>query len=139
MSFEVYLQAFQNGQEFGFAPAQVRSALGQYLIEVEPDYWQVRFSAAESSDLFLSWSSEDSSLIHCISVHRPCSDARLWEALFHLLQVPGSIFYFPGCPAPLARDPSAAESLPQELLEDLGQPQVAESAAQLLCLVGLGR
>lgn len=135
MSFEVYLQAFQDGQESGFAPAQVRSVLGRYLIEVEPDYWQVQFSATESSDLFLSSSGEDVSLIHCISVHRPCNDARLWEALFSLLQVPGSIFYFPGCPAPLARDPSVAQSLPHELLEDLGQPQAAESAVQLFRLV----
>lgn len=132
MSFEVYLQAFHNRQESGFAPERVRELLGEHLTEVEPDFWQIRFSSSESSDLFLSPANTEALQIHSISVHRPCNDSRLWEALFALLEVPGSIFYFPGCLAPLTRDPAAADSLPTELLEDLGQPQVAENPLHLL-------
>ena len=131
MSFELYLQVFKNGDEYGFTPQRVRSAFGECLAELEPDFWQVRYSDTESSDLFLSSASDAPSVIHNVSVHRPCNDGRLWEALYNLLEAPGSLFYLPGCSAPLTRDPSVAEALPPGMIDDLGQPQLAKSAADL--------
>ena len=131
MSFEVYLQAFKDGEEFGFSPDQIRSAFRDCLAELEPDFWQVRFGNSESSDLFLGPASDGSPLIHSISVHRPCTDPRLWDGLFALLEVPGSVFYFPGGSAPLARDLRAAEAMPADMRESLGEPVHAESPGDL--------
>ena len=137
MSFEVYVQAFERGEESGFPLALIRHVFREHLVELEPDFWQARFSSNESCDLFLQPMSGQStaghpSLIHSISIHRPCSDVRLWEAVYALLGVPGSLLYFPGGNAPLTRDPHAAIAAPAELLESIGLPVLVNSASDLL-------
>jgi hypothetical protein len=132
MSFEIYLQVFNEGGESGFTSKELRAAFAGHFTEVEADFWQVHFSDADTSDMFLTPASDGTPTIHSISVHRPSNDDRLWHALYALLQANGSIFYFPGCAAPLTRDPKASDSMPKEMLEELGQPQMVESPADLL-------
>lgn len=55
MSFDLYLQAFQNGKAAGMAPEIIRNAFGKYVIEIEEDFWQVQYGADESSDIFYSF------------------------------------------------------------------------------------
>ncbi|MEO8000614.1 MAG: hypothetical protein ABI644_01975 [Arenimonas sp.] len=131
MSFDLYLQAFENGKPAGMAPEIIRATFGQYLVEVEEDFWQVLYNEDESSDLFLQMLPGDASLIHSISIHRPCRDIRLWEAVWRLLKMPGTIFYFPGCSAPLSRDPMASLAMPADMRESLGDAVVAYSALEI--------
>ena len=131
MSFDLYLQVFENGKAAGAPPEIIRSTFGQYLIEVEEDFWQVQYDVDESSDLFLQPSPNDPSLIHSISIHRPCRDIRLWEAVWRLLKLPGTIFYFPGCNAPLTRDPIASVAMPSDMRASLGDPIVVHNALEI--------
>lgn len=131
MSFEVYLQAFANGEAAGFPLDSVRNAFGPHLAEVEPDFWQVRFEDGESCDLFLSQLGDNPQLIHNISVHRPCNDRRLWDGLYTLLAQPGSVFYFPGSDTPLARDTNVVMAMPEDMVEALGIPVPASSGEDL--------
>jgi len=136
MSFEVYLQAFERGAQSGFPPDLIRNAFREHLVELEPDFWQATFGSTESCDLFLQPVSDDPSLVHSISIHRPCKDLRLWEAVYSLLAVPGSLLYFPGGDAPLTRDAYAATAAPADMLESIGQPVLAASPSDLLRAVG---
>jgi len=131
MSFDLYLQVFENGHASGVAPEIIRATFGQYLVEVEEDFWQVQYEVDESSDLFLQTVPGDASLIHSISIHRPCRDIRLWEAVWRLLKMSGTIFYFPGCSAPLARDPMASAAMPIDMRQSLGDPVVVHSALEI--------
>ncbi|MGH8051264.1 MAG: hypothetical protein ACRERV_02545 [Methylococcales bacterium] len=131
MSFDLYLQVFENGRAVGVAPEIIRATFGQYLIEVEEDFWQVQYDVDESSDLFLQPAPGDATLIHSLSIHRPCRDIRLWEAVWRLLKMSGSIFYFPGCNAPLARDPMASLAMPSEMRKSLGDPVIVHSAQEI--------
>jgi hypothetical protein len=131
MSFDLYIQKFENGKAAGIPLDVIRDAFGKYIVELDEDFWQVQYDTEESSDLFLQTLLGDASLIHSISIHRPCRDIRLWEAVWRLLKLSGTIFYFPGCNVPLARDPMASVAMPSELRESLGDPVVVNNALEI--------
>jgi hypothetical protein len=131
MSFDVYLQAFHDGEPAGIAIEKIRSAFSPYAVEIDEDYWRIEFGGEVSSDLFLQPLAGDAKLIHILSVHRPCGDARLWNALWLLLAQPGTVFHFPGCAYPMTRDPGAGTALPPSLRDALGVPQCIGGAAAM--------
>jgi hypothetical protein len=131
MSFDLYFQIFRDGKAAGIPLEVVRDAFGKYAVELDEDFWQVQYSVDASSDIFLQTLPEDISLIHTLSIHRPCSDIRLWESVWLLLELPGTIFYYPGCVAPMARDPQAGINMPDEMRESLGDPVIAASALEV--------
>ena len=135
MSFDLYLQAFQDGKASGINLEVLRDTFGKYVIEMDDDYWQVHYDSEESSDIFLQPLPEDSSSIHTISIHRPCRDLRLWESLWRLLGIAGTVLYYPSCDAPMARDPRAGTSMPSDMHESLGDPLIVSSAAELFHLM----
>lgn len=128
MSFDVYVQFFDGGKESGLSLQRLRAAFGTPLVELEDDYWQVRYDDAESSDLFLQPVAHDPHLIHTVCVHRPCRNPLLWQAIYTLLEEPAALFHFPGCAAPLTRNVAA---VPTEILAALGTPLQVNDAAQL--------
>lgn len=134
MSFDLYLQAFQDGKASGIGLDVLRDAFGKYVIEMDEDYWQLQYSMEESSDIFLQPLPDNSSSIHTISIHRPCRDLRLWESLWRLLGIAGTVLYYPSCDAPVARDPMAGMSMPDEMRESLGDPLIVSSAVELFQL-----
>jgi len=131
MSFDIYLQVFQDGKANGIGLEVLRDAVGKYVIEMDEDYWQVQYGLEESSDIFLQPMPGNPSSIHTISIHRPCRDLRLWESLWRLLGIAGTVLYYPSCAAPLARDPMAGMSMPDEMRESLGDPLIVSSATEL--------
>lgn len=135
MSFDLYLQAFDNGNPAGIALEIIRDAFGSQVIEVDEDYWQVQYGNEDSSDIFLQALPDESSLIHTISIHRPCRDVRLWQSIWLLLELPGTVFYFPGCDAPLTRDPMAAIAMPDDMLASIGEPVIVSSAMEIFQVI----
>ena len=131
MSFDLYLQKFENGKAAGISQDVIRNAFGKYMIEIDEDFWQVQYSAGVSSDIFLQSLPGDDSLIHTLSIHRPCNDIRLWESLWLLLELPGTVFYYPACAAPLARDSQADINMPEDMRQSLGDPVIAASALEI--------
>lgn len=131
MSFDIYLQAFADGEPAGWLLDQIRNAFGPSLSQIAPGHWQAHFDSGESCELFLSQLGERSRLIHNITVHRPCRDRRLWDALYVLLAQPGTVYYFPGAHAPLSRDKKIARTLPADMIDALGTPLDASSGEDL--------
>ena len=131
MSFDLYLQAFENGNAAGIAAEIIRDAFGSHVIEVDEDFWQVQYGSDESSDIFLQSLPGEPSLIHTISIHRPCRDMRLWQSIWLLLELPGTIFYFPGCDSPLSRDLQIAIAVPDDMLVSMGEPVIVCSAQEI--------
>ncbi len=122
MSFQLYVQSFTHGEPSGFTRDELRQAFSGVLVELEEDYWQADFGANGSSNLFLSFMEDGSDRIHNLSIDHPSIDDRLWQAIWILLAVPGTVFHFPGAVSALARDPDAGTSLPPEMRNVLGQP-----------------
>ena len=65
------------------------------------------------------------------TVHRPCSDQRLWDALVSLLASGDVVLYFPGGRAPLGARSTVTHHLPASLIEALGQPAVVTSGREI--------
>ena len=137
MSFDLYLQKFENGKAAGISQDVIRNAFGKYMIEVDEDFWQVQYGVDESSDIFLQPLPGDNALIHTLSIHRACSDIRLWESLWLLLELPGTLFYYPGCVAPLARDSQAGINMPDDMRESLGAPVIVSHALEIFQSINL--
>lgn len=131
MSFQLYLQAFSAGKRAGFTRDALREAFAGRLLELEDDYWQADFGSAGRSDLFLSFLEDRSERIHSVSIDHPSTDQRLWQAVWTLLGLSGTVFHFPGSAATLARDPGAACALPPDLLATLGPPTTLGSVQEL--------
>ena len=122
MSFQLYVQSFAAGKPAGFTRDAIRDAFGGVLVELEDDYWQADFGAAGRSDLFLSFLEDGSGRIHSLSIDHPSRDDRLWQGIWALLGLPGTVFHFPGSAAPLVRAPGADAELPPGMFQALGQP-----------------
>lgn len=114
--------------------ALIRSTFVDCLTELEEDFWQLRFEN-ETTDLFLQPLQSDASLIHSLSIDRPCRNARLAEGIWSLLGSPGTVFYFPDCPSPLVRERSAGEAMPSSLRNALGEPVVVSSSLEILQVI----
>lgn len=131
MSFDLYLQTFRDGSASGIALDIVRDAFGKYVVEVDEDFWQVQYGPEDSSDIFLQPLGDEALLIHTISIHRPCRDMRLWDSLYHLLGLPGTIVYYPGCKSPMVRDSQAGRDMSAQLRESLGEPVIVNNAMDI--------
>ena len=131
MSFDLYIQSFENGEPAGMSRQAVRNAFRGALSELERDYWQLTYGPGESCELMLSPLEHLGEHIHNITVSRPCSNNLLWQGLAELLAIGNTVLYFPGCRGPLLLNRAVAGHLPQDMLAALGLPIVVGSGADI--------
>jgi hypothetical protein len=135
MSFQLYLQVFENKQPAGISLDSLREAFAGMLLEIEEDYWQVNFGPNLSSDLFLQFLPSHSEFVHTLSIDRPHRDQRLWQAIFELLAQTGMILYYPGAQAPLMRDLQTYSNIPDDLMASLGDPLMVNEASTIEAII----
>ncbi|HEY3297762.1 MAG TPA: hypothetical protein VGK34_03820 [Armatimonadota bacterium] len=131
MSFEVYLQFFDNSEEAGVDSVSVREAFVPYSTMDKPDVLSICYDDRNSCDVFLDYL-QDTSLVSGLTISRPCQDNRLWDSLIAIMRQGNAILYFPGGEHPLVASPSAIPHLPTDMVEALGNPFVVENAGELL-------
>lgn len=131
MSFDVYLQVFENGESAGISRDSVRIAFGAaFVSEPELNRWEVRYDKQNTCDVYLG--SQGATMLDGLSINRPSGDMRLWDALALILTMGNVVFYFPGCKAPLVANLNASRHLPRDMIVTLGEPIVALSGAEIL-------
>jgi hypothetical protein len=131
VSFDVYVQSFQHGEFAGITRQRIRTAFGLHLTEAEPDFWQLRYDEANSCDLHLTADDVDPTMVRGFTIHRPCADLRLWDALASVLSSGDVVLYFPGARAPLVARASVGQHLPPDMIEALGHPVVVTSGSEI--------
>ena len=132
MSFDVFLQVFDQGESAGISCDRVRDAFGAaFVTESEPNRWKVLYDAQNSCDVYLGLDG-GAGMLQGLSINRPCGDLRLWEALASILALGNVVLYFPGCRAPVIGNLNARQHLPLNMIEALGEPIVAASGAEIL-------
>jgi hypothetical protein len=132
MSFEVYVQCFENGEPSGISREFLREVFGAALSEPKPDYWHLAYGPNESCELALSALPNTPEKIHSITVERPCTNSQLWQGLARLLANNNATLYFPGSSAPLVHSRTAGNHLPSDMLAALGNPIVVASGSDIL-------
>ena len=132
MSFEVYVQCFENGEPAGIPRDFLRRVFSGFLTEPEENYWCVQYGPHDSCNLALSPLGNARDEVYQITVERPCKDARLWEALILLLGHKNTVIYFPGCEGPLLLKLTVAEHMPPAMLKDLGEPRLVSKGSDII-------
>jgi hypothetical protein len=131
VSFDVYLQVFENRESAGISRDSVRDAFGAVFVsEPELDRWEVQYDAQNTCDVYLS--SHGTTMLEGLSINRPCGDLRLWDALASILALGNVVLYFPGCKAPLIADLNVRQHLPHDMIKALGEPIIAGRGAEIL-------
>ena len=134
MSFEVVVQSFRHGGPAGIPRRALRKVFGKHLSEPEPDFWKLRYDELNYCDLYLSfWSFHgDPGMVTGFTVHRPCPDPRLWDALMAILALGDVVLYYPGYGLPLVVRDSVAAHMPEDMVKSLGRPLVVTSGREIL-------
>ncbi len=104
MSFELFVQFYRSGESAMIPREKLRQVFGDYLAEVDPNFWELRFDPINSCELYLTAHPTDPSLIEGFTVGRPCADQRIWDSMVSVLGLGNAVLYFPGCKAPLVKD-----------------------------------
>jgi hypothetical protein len=132
MSFDVFLQAFENGRPAGIPRERVRGAFGAAVAAGStPDTWTLLYDRENSCDVRIG-AGGTANLVQELSIHRPCGDARLWDSLASILALGNVVLYFPGCRVPLVATQGTSRHLPADLVESLGDPAVVSTGAEIL-------
>ena len=133
MGFEVFVNCFTGGKPDGIDIAEVRRVFGPQLQIGERDCWKVVYDEQNSCDILVQLFPSNPQAVHFMSVQRPCSDGRLWEALFSVLKIGRCVLYFPAENPPLlVADESVAEELPNDMVESMGPITKVSSAQDIL-------
>jgi hypothetical protein len=133
LGYEVFFQSFERGAEASIAEERVTAVFGSFLDKSDPSVWQLRYDARNHCAIHVTGRSGDG--ITSFAVDRPCADARLWAALFRLLELGNCVVYAPDSPRPVAARAGVAQHLPADMVAALGDPAVASDGPHLLALV----
>lgn len=133
MSFDLYIQSFENGGPAGITRSAIRNAFrgALSLSEAEHNHWQLTYGPNESCALMLLPLVHLAEQIHSITVAGPCSNHLFWQGIAELLAVGNTVLYFPGGSGPLLLHLAVASHLPEGMLAALGQPIVVGSGVDI--------
>jgi hypothetical protein len=121
MSFEVYVQFFQNGTASGVPRGLVKEVFTANLDEQSTNSLRVQCGPNDECMVQLQPLSDGSELIHFLTIERPCLDEQLWRDVISTLHLGNGVLYFPGG-RPLVTDVSVALHIPGDMLDALGEP-----------------
>jgi hypothetical protein len=132
MSFDLYLISLSDGKPSGIPRDGVRAAFGEHVRWEDDESGWTQYGETDGCSVLLSPLSSDPSLTSCISMNRPVSDHRLWDALYRVMQLGNVAVFFPGMKGPLVtRSIVAGAHLPPDMYESLGRPVVISSGTEL--------
>ncbi|BCM18167.1 hypothetical protein [Mesorhizobium sp. J8] len=133
MSFEAYLNCFENGEESYFSTSIVEDTFAPFITRRETEFscWVVTYDDTSSADLYLNLDPGDASRCSGFTIARPPDDPRLYDALWKILRVTSSVVCCAGeCP-PLVGWRETMPHLNSDMVEALGTPVVVSSGGEI--------
>jgi hypothetical protein len=138
MSFEAFVQIYNDGELTGIPRQQIRDSFGSFLSEGGAYDWHLYYDEANNCDVILKTHAGDKNLVTSFTVVRPCGDPRFWDAMVSILRLGNVVLFFPANCPPLVADNKVAQHLPPDMIETLGEPRCVSSAREILDLVREG-
>jgi hypothetical protein len=136
MSFEVFVQCFDDQQPGGVPEEVVRAAFSNFAADSDPDDWHLWYDATNNCRVGVVRLDGHPDMISMLTVHRPCSDSRLWESLYHVLQTNPWVLYFPAeRPVLIMGDPAHIRHLPADMREEMGPVEVVRSGQEIVQII----
>jgi hypothetical protein len=134
VSFELHIQCFRSGEPSGMDLNEIRRAFGSAATELEPTYWQLHYDDLNQCNASIDLL--DESLVHGVSIHRPCAHIELYDSLYAILASDHCVLYYPGVSRPLAAHPEGSEHMPEDMRGTLGEARLVTSGAQIRDIIG---
>lgn len=132
MSFDLELMSFKDGDPASFPVSIVKDALGPFIRSRDDDgMCHLAFPDGGGGEMFAF--DEEETETSDISIGR-ASGTAIYDALYEILRQTHSalIWSFGGC---AVADASVIPDLPDGLIEDLGQPVIVKSGAEIAAAI----
>jgi len=131
MSFEIYVQAYRNGEQAELPREEVFLLFGDYAVKASPVLWKIYYDSQNSCDIYVNLKSSDESQVNSFTVYRPCNDRRLWNSLFAIIGLGHVALYFSGSHVLLRSEASVAH-IPTDMVDALGGCIVVKDVEEIL-------
>ncbi|MGT2467943.1 hypothetical protein ACVOMV_28605 [Mesorhizobium atlanticum] len=133
MSFEAYLNCFEDGEESYFPTSILEEAFAPFITRRETEFscWVVTYDDTSSADLYLNLDPGDASRCSGFTIARPPDNPRLHDALWKILRVTSSVVYCAGGCPPFVGRRETMPHLNSDMVEALGTPVVVSSGGEV--------
>ena len=122
MGTEWYTQAYSNGEE---QFVEIQSVLSRYQTKVEEKRDVLVLTLPEDDvDMYMDLSSDK---VSGLMISRPLVSATLDRVIYEIMQCGRFVFYAPDAAFPIALSPDVTHHLPEDMLNALGKPEIADS------------
>lgn len=127
MSFELFLQQFQNSHAVNFSDELVQNLFLKYCVGKSWDNFILVYPDGSRSELGVVKDRPSAGL----SVSRPPASLEFWRAVLSLLQQTPSCLYWPGG-GPVIAQASVRDHLPPSMIKSLGEPLLVSTPEQIV-------
>ena len=132
MSFDAWVQWFDDGDAAAVAAADIRAIFGDSIVSEEGTLWQLSHEGQRCCEVTIQMRAPDQ--VAGVAIHRPCPSLKLWDAVHALVMLDHGMCYWPGGPPVIALEETVGH-LPADMSEALGEPQVASNGLAISQLV----
>ena len=130
MSTEWYLQAHSYGDDQFISSEKIQSVLFSYQNQIEDACVVVELPEGYV-DFYVDLSGEISGLM----ISRPIESSTLNKIIYKIMQCGRFIFFAPDAKYPIVLCAEVIDHLPDEMLESLGKPLIADDPETFSCLL----
>ncbi len=127
MSFDIFLQCFQNGKQHGFPLALIERGFGAVKRVRNAHCWILDYPDGGICELYVDTTKE---YVEDFMVARPPSSPQFWQSVFDLLRQTPSCLYWPAG-GPVIANPSVRGHLPPNMIKKLGEPTIVSAPEQI--------
>jgi len=129
MAYEYFLQAhlLQDSQEI--ATESILSIFKDYISAINDNYIDLKFEEGNRCTIYID--TKDSTVSH-LMVSRPCYSRQLGQCLYQVMQLGNFVFFEPDGKQPIILNSAVEAHLPEDMIEALGKPAVAEDLEAFL-------
>jgi hypothetical protein len=132
MSYDYFLQAYLHKDDQEISTEKILRIFERFITKKEDGCIEVQFDDKNSCTVYME---TEKPFIDNITINRPCSGEEFPRCLYEIMQLGNFIFFEPDGNYPIILNPETEEHLPEDMVESLGKPKVAdglESFSQLL-------
>ncbi|MGN7770177.1 hypothetical protein [Phyllobacterium sp. 22552] len=135
MSLDIFINCFEAGETGYFRLDLIDEIFGPFVVGRDNQHrlWKLDYGQNNTSDLYFSLKEGDASLCSDLTINRPCSDPRLYDALLSVLRQSNSVLFYPtDDDPPLIGKETTRPHLPEDMVTSLGTPVIARSGTEII-------
>lgn len=131
MSAETFIQAFENGEPQPIKTKDILECFDGVISDRRADSIDVTFGPQDDSTIYFEVESDEDT---GVMVSRPCGDPGLARCLYRLMRLGNCVLFTPEEEGCIVVSSEAADHMPDDMKEYLGEAQVAADEATFVAM-----